>query len=69
LNRFINNNDKFTVYLSDLIFTKLKFTNYPIDEIITHINEIEILDYDTLIDIMKKDIHSFRTLDNEIYYI
>lgn len=69
LNRFFSINDKFTVYLSDLIYDKLKFTDYPINEIITHINEIEISSYSILIDVMKTEIKNFRTIDNDFFLI
>jgi hypothetical protein len=61
--------DKFTVYLSDLIYDKLKFTDYPINEIITHINEIEISSYSTLIEVMKTEIKNFRTINNDFFLI
>jgi hypothetical protein len=69
LSRFSNIDSKFTLYLSDVDYVKLKFTEYPINEIITHINNIEIIDYDTLINIFKTEINSFITINNEIYYI
>jgi len=69
LSRFVNLNNKFTVYLSDLVYSELNFTNYPVDQIITHINDIEILDYEGLIEIMKHPLLSFKTVDNEIYYV
>lgn len=69
LNRFLSINDKFTVYLSDLIYDKLKFTDYPINAIITHINEIKISNYSILIDVMKTEIKNFRTIDNDFFFI
>jgi len=69
LSRFLSINDKFTIYLSDLIYSKLKFTNYPINEIITHINEIEITSYDKLVNVMKDEIKNFRTIDNDFYLV
>lgn len=69
LSRFITLNNKFTVYLSDLIFTKLKYIEYPINEIITHINDIEIIDYDTFISVMKTPTTKFKTIDNDIYFV
>jgi hypothetical protein len=69
LSRFVNLNNKFTVYLSDLVYSELNFTNYPVDQIITHINDIEILNYEILVEIMNQPLISFKTIDNEIYYI
>jgi len=69
LSRFIDINNKFTVYLSDLIYSKLTFTEYPVNEIITHINDVEITSYDVLIDIMKKPIENFRTINNHVYFV
>ena len=69
LSRFLTINNKFTIYLSDLIYTKLKFTEYPLNEIITHINDIEIIDYDTLIEVMKNKVNKIKTIDNYIYFI
>ncbi len=60
---------KFTIYLSDLEYSKLKFTEYPLNEIITHINDIEILNYDILLQVMEKPTIKIRTIDNEIYFI
>ena len=69
LSRFLDINNKFTVYLSDLIHSKLKFTEYPINEIITHINSKELVSYDVLVNVMKEPITSFITVDNSIYYV
>ena len=69
LSRFLSINDKFTIYLSDIIYSKLKFTDYPINEIITHINEIEITSYNILINVMNDEIKNFRTIDNEFYLV
>lgn len=69
LSRFLNINNKFTVYLSDLVYSELKFTNYPINEIITYINDIEIVDYDNFVEIIKQPLKKFKTIDNEIYYV
>jgi len=69
VSRFVNLNNKFTIYLSDLVYSELKFTNYPINKIITYINNIEIIDYETLIKVMKDPLYSFKTIDNEIFYV
>lgn len=69
LGRVLPLNHKFTIYLADLIYTKLKFTEYPLNEIITHINDIEIIDYDTLLQVMKTKVHKIKTLDNDIFFI
>ena len=69
LNRFLYLNDQFTIYLSDLIYSKLNFTEYPLNNIITYINDIEIIDYDTMIEVMKNPVKKIRTLDNDIFII
>jgi S1-C subfamily serine protease len=69
LSRFLTLNHKFTIYLSDLEYSKLKFTEYPLNEIITHINDIEILSYDILLNVMQQPTKKIRTIDNEIYFI
>lgn len=69
LSRFVNLNNKFTVYLSDLVYSELKFVNYPVNKIITHINNIEIIDYDILIKIMGNPLKNFKTIDNELFYL
>jgi S1-C subfamily serine protease len=69
LSRFLSINDIFTVYLSDLIYSKLKFTEYPLNEIITHINDIKIIDYDTLVKVMQTPVTKIKTIDNDIFYI
>jgi len=69
LSRYIDINNKFTVYLSDLLYSKLKFTEYPVNEIITHINDIKITSYDVLIKIMKNPIKNFRTINNHVYFV
>jgi len=69
LSRFLSINHLFTIYLSDLIYSKLKFTEYPLNEIITHINDIEITDYDTLVKVMQTPVTKIKTIDNDIFYI
>ena len=69
LSRFLSINHIFTVYLSDLIYSKLKFTEYPLYEIITHINDIEITDYNTLVKVMEKPLTKIKTIDNDIFFI
>lgn len=69
LSRVLPLNHKFTIYLSDLIYTKLKFTEYPLNEIITHINDIEITDYDTLIQVMKNPVNKIKTIENDIFFV
>jgi hypothetical protein len=69
LSRFIDINNKFTVYLSDLLYSKLTFTEYPVNEIITHIKDVEITSYNVLVDIMKKPIENFRTINNHVYFV
>jgi len=64
-------NKKFIVYLSNVNIeeTKYNITEYPINKIITHINDIELLNYEIFTDIMKKDIINFKTIDNEVFKI
>ena len=69
LSRFLSINNIFTVYLSDLIYSKLKFTEYPLNEIITHINDIEIIDYNTLLQVMETPVTKIKTIDNYIFFI
>jgi len=69
LSRYLNINSKFTIYLSDLLYSKLNFIEYPLNEIITHIDDIEIIDYDTLINVLKNPIKKIKTIDNDIYFI
>jgi S1-C subfamily serine protease len=69
LSRYININSKFTIYLADLMYSKLKFTEYPINEIVTHINNVEITSYDILVDIMKSPVKNFRTINNHVYFV
>jgi hypothetical protein len=69
LSRFLSINHIFTVYLSDLMYDKLKFTDYPLNEIITHINDIEIIDYNTLVQVMKTPVIKIKTIDNNIFFV
>jgi S1-C subfamily serine protease len=69
LSRFLNLDYKFTVYLTDLDFEKLKFTEYPIGDIIIEINNIPINDIEILKKVIKTPITSFKTLENNIFFI
>jgi len=69
MSRYLTINHIFTIYLSDLIYSKLKFTEYPLREIITHINDIEIVDYESLLNIMKNPVNKIKTIDNDVYFI
>lgn len=69
VNRYLTTNHLFTVYLSDLDYAKLKFTEYPIGDIITEINDVEINNYDIFIKIINQPIKKFKTIDNNIFFI
>lgn len=69
LSRFLNLDYKFTVYLSDLEFEKLKFTEYPVGDIIIEINNIKITNIEILKKVIQTPITSFKTLENNIFFI
>lgn len=69
LSKFLTINDVFVVYLSDLIHSKLKFSEYPINDIITHINDIEIINYDTLVKVMRNPVTKIKTVDNHVFFV
>jgi S1-C subfamily serine protease len=62
--------DLFTVYLSDINYTKIgKFSKYPIGEIIIEINDKKFNNIEEFKQITKDQITKIKTIDNEIYYI
>lgn len=69
LSRFGNCNYKFTVYLADIDYKILNFTEYPIGEIITEIDDVVIDNLYTFTNIMKNNIKKFKTIDNQIFFI
>jgi hypothetical protein len=69
LNRFLDFNDLFTVYLADIDFTKLKFTSYPIGDIIIEINDIAFDNIDTFKKIINEPLKKIKTINNEIFFI
>ena len=69
LSRFLSINHIFTIYLSDLVYSKLKFTEYPLNQIITHINDIEITDYNILVKVMQTPVHKIKTIDNDVFFV
>lgn len=69
LSRFLTIEHQFTIYLSDLVYSKLNFTEYPINDIITHINDVEIDCYDTMVSVMKNPVYKIKTIDNNIFFV
>jgi hypothetical protein len=68
LNRFLHQQDLFTVYLADIdINYNNKFNKFPIGNIIIEINGIPFNDYNKFIEITKNDIKMIKTIDNEIF--
>jgi hypothetical protein len=59
----------FTIYLSDINYSKLKFTNYPVGDIILEINDILITDINIFKQVIKNPIKKFKTINNEVYFI
>ena len=59
----------FTVYLSDINYSKLKFTDYPVGDIILEINDISITDLNVFKQVIKNPIKKFKTINNEIYFV
>ena len=52
-----------------MVYSKLKFTDYPLNQIITHINDIEIIDYNTLVKVMQTPVHKIKTIDNDVFFV
>lgn len=59
----------FTVYLSDINYTKLKFTDYPVGDIILEINDIPITDINVFKQVIKNPIKKFKTINNEVFFV
>lgn len=62
-------NNKFTVYLADVNYSKLKFTNYPVGDIILEINDILIDNIDTYKKVMLVPLNKIKTINNETYFV
>jgi len=68
--RILQQKDLFTVYLSDLDFSKKKnFIKYPIGEVIIEINGKTFNNYREFIDVVKKPITHIKTFDNDIFFV
>ena len=62
-------NNKFTVYLADVNYSKLKFTNYPVGDIILEINDILIDNIDTFKKVVLTPLNKIKTINNETYFV
>jgi S1-C subfamily serine protease len=62
-------NNKFTVYLADVNYSKLKFTNYPVGDIILEINDIIIDNIDTFKKVVLTPLNKIKTINNETYFV
>ena len=60
---------KFTIYLADIDYKVLNFTEYPIGEIISEIDNIKIDNLNIFLNIMKTKIKKFKTINNNMYFI
>jgi len=70
INRQMFQQDLFTVYLSDINYSKMsKFIKYPIGEIIIEINDCTFNNYDEFINLTKQKITSIKTIENQIFFI
>jgi S1-C subfamily serine protease len=70
INRRLYCADLFTVYLSDLNFSKLSnFIKYPVGEIIIEINDTKFTTYNEFMKIINNPINKIKTIDNDIYFI
>jgi hypothetical protein len=76
INRFINQKDLFTIYLSDINIEEVSkinkqdnFSKYPIGQIIIELNDKTFSSYDEFINICKEKIIKIKTIDNDIYLI
>ena len=76
INRFINQKDLFTIYLSDINIEEIlklnkkdNFSKYPIGQIIVELNDKSFINYDEFINICKEKIVKIKTIDNDIYLI
>ena len=59
----------FTIYLSDIDYKKLKFTDYPVGDIILEINDIEVTNLNIFKQVIKDPIKKFKTINNEVYFV
>ena len=67
---FMMQNNKFTVYLADLNYTKLqKFIKFPVGEVIVEINDTPFFNYDEFMKLVSKSVTKIKTCDNKIYYL
>jgi hypothetical protein len=70
LNRFLYQQDLFTVYLADLdVEYHNDFNKFPIGVIIIEINGKTFNNYEEFSKIIMDDIKMIKTIDNEIYYV
>lgn len=69
LERITNFNNKFTIYLADVNYTKLKFTNYPIGDVILEINNILIDSIDIFLKVIQDPLNKIKTINNEVYFV
>jgi hypothetical protein len=67
--RITNYNNKFTIYLADVDYSKIKFTNYPVGDIIIEINDIIINNIDTFNQIILNPLKKIKTINNEVYFL
>ena len=59
----------FTIYLSDIDYKKLKFTDYPVGDVILEINNVKITDLTVFKQVIKNPIKKFKTINNEVYFV
>jgi len=69
LSRLNDIDKKFTIYLADIDYKVLSFTEYPIGDIIIEINDIKIDNLDIFTNIIKTKINKIKTIDNKIFFI
>lgn len=70
LERRLYHRDLFTIYLSDINYTKnISNIKYPIGEIIIEINDTKFDNFEELVAIVKNKIYKIKTIENEIFFI
>jgi S1-C subfamily serine protease len=69
LNRYLRQQNMFTVYLSGLEKYDQEFNDYPIGDIIIEIDDKIFNNYDEFINIIKNNITKIKTINNEIYFL
>lgn len=72
IHRILHYKDKFTVYLCGLhsdIYTNKKYIDYPINDIITHINDEELSSETVFFKYSTEPIKSFVTINNNKFFI